>query len=85
MPDGIAGTCRRFTDSELQVRFPDFSGRTSANYLLLPSWQEIENNRDLFLEAELLVDRHARSYSGRIVLQQQQSHWLVQYPRASPS
>jgi uncharacterized radical SAM protein YgiQ len=84
LPEGIAGTCRRFTDSELQERFPDFGGRTSENYLLLPSWQEIQNNRDLFLEAELLVDRHARSCSARIVLQQQQSQWLVQYPQATP-
>ncbi len=81
---GIAGTCRRYTDAEIQGRFPDFSGKTSETYLLLPSWDETGKNRDLFLDAELLLDRHARSCSARIVLQKQQNHWLVQYPAPSP-
>ncbi|MDP3479003.1 MAG: YgiQ family radical SAM protein, partial [Desulfoprunum sp.] len=81
---GIAGTCRRCTETEIQDRFPDFTGKTSETYLVLPSWEEIGKNRGLFLEAELLLDRHARSCSSKIVLQKQQTHWLVQYPAPPP-
>jgi len=81
---GIAGTCRRCTETEIQDRFADFTGKTSETYLVLPSWEEIGKNRGLFLEAELLLDRHARSCSSRIVLQKQQTHWLVQYPAPPP-
>jgi uncharacterized radical SAM protein YgiQ len=84
LPEGIPGTCRRFTDQEIQERFPDFTGSASEAYLLLPSWEDIQKKRLLFLEAELLLDRHARSYSDKIVLQRQQNHWLVQYPAAAP-
>ena len=81
---GIAGTCQRLTEAELKERFPDFAGKTSERFLLLPGWEEISKKRDLFLDAELLLDRHARSYSPRIILQKQQTHWLVQYPAPSP-
>lgn len=84
LPDGVAGTCRRFTDHEIRERFPDFNGTTSEAFLLLPSWEDIQEKRDLFLEAELLLDKHSRSYSDKIVLQRQQNHWLVQYPTAAP-
>lgn len=80
---GIAGTCRRYSEAELQKRFPDFCGKTSETFLLLPTWEEIDRNRSLFLDAELLLDRHARSCSSQIVLQKQQAHWLVQYPSQS--
>jgi uncharacterized radical SAM protein YgiQ len=81
---GIAGTCRRFTEAEVQDQFPDFSGKTSESFLILPGWDEIGKNRDLFLDAELMIDRHARAYSSKILLQKQQTHWLVQYPPPDP-
>ena len=80
----IAGTCRRYTEAELQERFPDFTGKTSESYLLLPGWDEIKAKKELFLEAELLVDRQARLGSARIVLQKQQNHWLAQFPAPAP-
>ncbi len=80
----IAGTCRRYTETELRDRFPDFAGRTTESYLLLPAWEEIHTDRALFLDSELLLDRHSRAYSDRVILQRQQSHWLVQFPAPSP-
>jgi len=80
---GITGTCRRYSEAEMQEQFPDFCGKTSETFLLLPSWEEISRNQALFLDAELLLDRHARSCSSQIVLQKQQAHWLVQYPSQS--
>ncbi len=80
----IAGTCRRYTEMELRGRFPDFVGRTTESYLLLPAWDEIHKDRALFLDAELLLDRHSRAFSDRVILQRQQSHWLVQFPPPPP-
>ena len=80
---GIAGTCRRYSEAEMQEQFSNFCGKTSETFLLLPSWEEVSMNRALFLDAELLLDRHARSCSSQIVLQKQQAHWLVQYPSQS--
>jgi uncharacterized radical SAM protein YgiQ len=80
----IAGTCQRFTDRELKDFFPDFEGKNSKKFLILPSWGEINNNPDLFLDAEIELDRHARGCSPRIILQRQQTHWVVQYPAQPP-
>ena len=80
----IPGTCQRLTDSELQELLPDTEIRTSRKILVLPGWNEIRRESGLFLEAELALDQHGRSGSPRIVLQRQQSHWVVQYPAPQP-
>ena len=76
----IPGTCCRMTDRELQEAFPEFTGKSDRSFLLLPSWQEIQVDKRRFLDAEIEIDRHCRALSPRLVLQRQQSHWLVQYP-----
>lgn len=75
---GIPGTCERLTEAERSRRCfaqpPD----------LLPSWEEIQEDRSRFLEAELTVDRHARALSQVPLLQRQQTHWVLQNRPAVP-
>ena len=74
---GISGTCERLTEKELEAR-----GIPAP--MVLPSWAEIQADPPLFLEAELLVDRHARAYADEPLLQYQQAAWIVQYQPAAP-
>jgi len=74
---GIAGTCERLTEKELEAR-----GISAP--LLLPSWAEIQADPPLFLEAELTVDRQARAYASEPLLQYQQAAWVVQHQPAAP-
>ncbi len=76
----IAGTCQRLTDRELTDCIPDFEAKNSKEFLVLPSWQELAVKQDRFLDAEVELDRHARACSPRIIVQRQQSHWVVQHP-----
>jgi uncharacterized radical SAM protein YgiQ len=48
----------------------------------LPSWEEIQNDNVLFMEAERIIDRHARGCLPNLLVQRQQSGWLVQHPAA---
>jgi uncharacterized radical SAM protein YgiQ len=80
----IAGTCRRLTDRELQEMYPDLEIKNSKEMLVLPSWEEINGQQRLFLDAEIEIDRHSRAYSPRTILQRQQTHWVVQQPAAKP-
>ena len=80
----IAGSCQRLTDKELHAHFPDIPKNSSRKFLILPSHQEISENKKLFLDAEIEINKHAKAYSNRIILQRQQSHWLVQYPAQTP-
>lgn len=80
----INGTCQRLTDTEMQDFLPPPERKNSKEVLVLPSWDEIRQYTPLFLEAELAVDRHARSRSPRLVLQRQQTHWVVQHPATQP-
>ncbi len=80
----IAGTCQRLTDREMSAHFPDFEQKNTKKYLVLPSWEEIGNKSDLFLDAEIDLDRHARACSLRIIAQRQQTHWVVQHPSPPP-
>jgi uncharacterized radical SAM protein YgiQ len=50
----------------------------------LPSWDAISSDRANFLEAEITVDKKARSFSDKLLCQKQQSLWVVQYPPSSP-
>lgn len=81
---GIPGTCQRLTDSELRDIFPDTELGSSRSFLVLPGWDEIKQKPPLFLDAELALDQHGRSRSARIVLQRQQTHWVVQHPAPQP-
>ncbi len=81
---GIPGTCIRLTDRELASLCPQFEGKSTRALLLLPSWEDIEARRDLFLDAERQIDDHSRAASSRLVLQRQQHHWLLQYPSQPP-
>lgn len=81
---GIHGTSKRFSDNELQQVYPELELKNSRELLLLPSWNDIQQNRVLFLEAEVAIDRHSRSNSRRIVAQQQKTDWLIQYPNQRP-
>ncbi len=85
---GIAGTCQRFTDKELHEFFPDdFPDKvikSSQKFLVLPSWETIQAQPHHFLDAEIEIDKHLRAYSPRIILQRQQTHWVVQHPAPRP-
>lgn len=84
--NGITGTCERLTDRELHELYPeiDTSVKKSRQCLILPSLEEITADKKYFLDAEIDIDRHARAYSRRIVLQRQQTHWVVQHPASNP-
>ena len=73
----IAGTCERMSPNQ-------FEGRVlppNSKQVVLPSWQEIQTERHLFLTAEKKIDAQARSYADTILLQKQQSAWIVQHPQ----
>ncbi|MFH1217501.1 MAG: YgiQ family radical SAM protein [Pseudomonadota bacterium] len=74
---GIAGTCRRLTESE-------FAFCSTDNLVVLPSFTEIQQDRRMFLAAELEIDKRARSLSDSMLAQKQQVMWVVQYPPAVP-
>ncbi len=78
------GTCERLTDQEFSTRFPDFQPNCHDELISLPSWLDIQNDKSLFLEAEKLIDRHARSASSKILVQKQQSSWVIQNPPYPP-
>lgn len=74
---GIAGTCQRLTDAQLQ-------SFAEEGHVVLPTLAEIEQDREAFLSAELLIDKHARALSRSILVQKQQAMWVVQHPPAEP-
>ncbi len=79
--ENIGGTCLRLTDRQ----FDDFSAAAPKDSLtILPSWQEVQRQQALFLEVELCIDRHARAGSSSLLVQRQQSAWVVQQPAAQP-
>ncbi len=86
---GIAGSCERLTEAEFRSRFPDLPANLApadneSCALLLPSWEAIGQNKRLFMEAERLVDSHARGCLPSLLVQRQQSAWLIQHPAAPP-
>ncbi len=82
--DGIAGSCERLTEAEFQSRFPDLPPTGNEACAILPSWEAIEQDKRLFMEAERMVDIHARGCLPNLLVQRQQSAWLIQYPAAPP-
>ena len=81
---GIAGTCIRATDKELLEIFDEQELTLARKFLTLPSYAQVLGDKRLFLEAEIEIDKHLRAYSPRILLQRQQSHWVIQYPQPAP-
>lgn len=73
---GIDGTCRRLTDRQMD----DVVDET----VILPSFAEIIQDKEKFLQAELLIDNHAGRFDKKILMQKQQGLWVVQCPPASP-
>lgn len=76
----IPGTCERLTEQQLIERYPDFDKPDNKSYLVVPSFTDITARRDLFIDTELQIDRHQRAHSSKIILQKQQTHWVVQHP-----
>jgi uncharacterized radical SAM protein YgiQ len=62
----------------------DLKAYRNEKVLVLASWQEILASPSLFLDAEMAIDRHARASSPKLILQRQQSLWLVQHPAPPP-
>ena len=80
---GIAGTCERLTDQNLNIRYPNILEK-SGQALILPSYTEIIADHDLFLSAETAIDAHCRAAANTLILQKQQTHWLVQHRPQPP-
>jgi len=80
----IPGTCIRTTDSELNELFEEHELAQARKFLKLPSYEKILKDKRHFLDAEIETDKHLRAYSPRVVLQRQQTHWVIQYPQSSP-
>lgn len=75
---GIPGTSERMNEAEVNQR------PKNHNPLILPSWQDIQNDSKQFLDAELAMDKHARSLSTNPAIQHQQSMWVYQNQPAAP-
>jgi uncharacterized radical SAM protein YgiQ len=74
----IAGTCLRLSPQEFKQSCFEYQ------QLILPSLADILADKKSFLDAELLIDKEARASSQKILIQQQQSHYVVQMPPAPP-
>ncbi|MCK5916011.1 MAG: radical SAM protein, partial [Deltaproteobacteria bacterium] len=77
---GIPGTCEFL---------PPVSGsslKQSEVITLLPGWVEIEQKKKNFIQAELAIDRRARSgeESSEVLLQEQKSGWIKENCPAAP-
>ncbi len=81
---GISGSCERLTDSQLAERFPEYQQAPKEHFLTVPSLAEIVANQNLFMDAELAIDKHSRADSKKLILQRQQTHWVLQYPASEP-
>ena len=82
--NGIPGTCQRFTDQQLRSHYPLLELKNSRETVLLPSLDQIVSDKKRFLDAEIDIDRNLRAGSRRILLQRQQSHWILQHPAPAP-
>ena len=81
--EGIAGTCVRLSEAEM-VAFELECAEKSQILVRLPGWDEIQADSRRFMQAERIIDRYARSRADRVLVQKQQSAWIVQYPPAEP-
>jgi uncharacterized radical SAM protein YgiQ len=81
--EGIAGTCVRLSEAEMVVFELDCAEKNQI-LVRLPGWDEIQADSRRFMQAERIIDRYARSRADRVLVQKQQSAWIVQYPPAEP-
>jgi len=79
--DNISGTCVRFTDAQLS-QFEQKCQKDKIEPVYLPDWEDIQNDKARFIEAERIIDRYARSRIKRPLIQRQQASWIVQQPPA---
>ena len=82
-PGSVPGTCVRMNDRDM-ASFRDQAKNNDSTIVELPSWQSIQARRDLFMKAELEIDRHARGQSKTILVQRQQAMWVAQFPASKP-
>ena len=75
---GIPGTCERLSEKEFGERDRATPSRR------LPGWSEIGAQPELFLDAELAIDRHSRELAEEPLSQQQQAMHLWQNRPAAP-
>lgn len=79
--NGIAGTCVRMSAAEM-ITFEQYCLERKRKMVMLPSWNEIQSDPSLFMKAERIIDRLARSRADRLLVQKQQAAWIVQHPPA---
>ena len=79
----IQGSCTRMNDVTIEALQNNCRDH-NRTIIELPSWSAIQKDISFFMEAEKMIDRHARGQSKAILIQKQQAAWVVQYP-ASPS
>lgn len=82
--DSIPGTCQRLTEEQLRSHYPHLEIKNSRETAILPSLDQIAGDKNLFLDAEIEIDRNLRAGSRRLLLQKQQSHWVLQHPVPAP-
>jgi len=75
---GIKGTCIPLSDKKATELVK------TKTAVVLPPFEKIVKEPALFLEAELIVDRHSRSFSTIPVLQRQKANWVLQEPPQPP-
>ncbi len=54
------------------------------NYILVPSFEDVSNDRDKFIEAFLTIYAQADSIKGKTIVQKHGDRFLVQYPPSLP-
>ncbi len=77
--DGIPGTCERLTGGRTEAYLCEDEGRS-----VLPSWDDINRDTARFLDAELEIDRVARSLSEIVLVQDQGGSAVLQNPASPP-
>ena len=77
--DSIPGTCVRLSQKQLEQYGYE------SEPIKLPGWHDIERQKELFLDAELAIDKAARSGTNRPLLQQQKGNiYVLQNRPAEP-
>lgn len=72
----IPGSCERISDQKYSSCFND----KEEDIITLPSWQEIEKDNTLFMDAELTIDKQSRAYTNNTIVQGQKSGFILQHP-----
>ncbi len=73
---GIPGTCERLSPAQLAQR------AVEGERVILPSLKDLKSEVSRFMEAELMLEKHARAGDLVTILQYQQAMWVLQNPPA---